>query len=203
MELTISIIALVVSVGAGLSTLAWAGLEGRRQHIREVEQFYLTRYWHLQDESPVEVLLNTPPSGTGPRAASESTETEARARRVAILYLRMCDDEVRTRSRGLVSDKAWEEWLGAMQTQVQRWPVREVWESVHQEAPNGSYTELRRALRSDGGDGYRDTDPCDWRGWTRYWRGLCHTPIRLWGPDRSRFGGPWRKPVNYCAHDWK
>jgi hypothetical protein len=116
--------------------------------------------------------------------------------------LRMCDDEVHARAQGQVSDVTWHEWLKAMHTQIRRPPVKQVWASVLRETPEDAYADLRRALADDGNGGYKDTDPCHWRRFTRYWRGLSHTPILLWGA-KGRPRGPMRRPENHDKDHWQ
>ncbi|MEU9183340.1 hypothetical protein AB0D14_01980 [Streptomyces sp. NPDC048484] len=200
MENSLSITALVISVIALLASLAHGGLEGRRQHIREIEQFYLTRYWELQDQAPVEALRGTGPAkpasqlqiDTHPvQIVDDQQGGEINVSRLALLYLRMCDDEVHTRHRGMISDATWQEWLAAMQTQVTRWPVADEWEAVKARSSEEGFADLHRALRKHG-PAYEQTDPCKWRGCVRYWRGLRRNPSRA----------PLRPPPAHSAGQW-
>lgn len=200
MENSLSITALVISAVALLASLAHGGLEGRRQHIREIEQFYLTRYWELQDQAPVDALRGAVPAAHTRQLqidehpvqlVDDAAGGKVNVSRLALLYLRMCDDEVRTRRRGMVSDATWREWLAAMQTQTTRWPVADEWAAVKGQGSEEGFAYLRRALRSSDG-GFRDTDPCDWSGFMRYWRGL----------SRSPFQRPISAPSEHERADW-
>lgn len=187
MELVIAIIALVVSLVTALAALAYGGLEGRRQHIREIEQFYLSRYWQLQDQAPLEALRGdgapadqvTISIDTAPvQIVNDEALGTINVSRLALLYLRMCDDEVRNRERGMISDAVWAEWIKAMQTQTTRWPVSHEWQVIKARDRGRDFEDLLRALPPvDDSAHPRMTDPCDWKRWRRYWYGLARSPL--------------------------
>ncbi|GAA1899906.1 hypothetical protein GCM10009837_23200 [Streptomyces durmitorensis] len=200
MDSSLAITALAISVVALLAPLVHGGLEGRRQHIREIEQFYLTRYWELQDQAPVEALRGTDPANpashpqidTHPvQIVDDQQGGEINVSRLALLYQRMCDDEVRTRHRGMISDATWQEWLAAMQTQTARWPVADEWEAINARSSEEGFAYLRRALQRNG-SAYEQTDLCKLSGWVRYWRGLRLNPSRA----------PFDAPPAYKAGQW-
>jgi|ERR1044072_2754834 hypothetical protein len=202
MELIISLVALVLSLLTALAALAYGGLEGRRQHIREIEQFYLSRYWELQDQAPIEalrgdgaptnqetVLIDTSPA----QIVKDEALGTINVSRLALLYLRMCDDEVRNRERGMISDAVWMEWINAMQTQITRWPVSHEWQVIKARDRGRDFEDLDRALPPVEDAAHPPlTDPCDWRRWRRYWHGLARSP----------WPHPFGRPPHYCAHDW-
>ncbi|MBZ4018029.1 hypothetical protein [Streptomyces purpurogeneiscleroticus] len=188
MELVLSIIAVVVAAAAYFT----GGVASRRLRVRDLEHFYLERYWQLQERASNKALLgeSPPPSADWmPSMRVEASPLDEKDEQLATLYLRMCDDEVRMRNRGLISDDTWEEWLEAMQTSVGRWPTSDVWVRISASS-DSKLKYLRGALRRNETDGWRPTDPCPMGGWKRYLRGLRSYP---W---------PFGKPDAYDPADW-
>ena len=175
MELVFSIIALLIALAA----LLYSGLDSRRLRVRDLEHFCLERHWTLQDKASTNALRGTaPPASQLTIGTSEHPPNLSdQERQWALLYLRMCDDEVRMRARGLISDDTLVRMARrhadagsalAHSGRMDPHPGRRI----------EGFTYLRETLPRAGG-GFRRTDPCAEGAMKRYHHGLVHFPLTL------------------------
>ncbi|MEW2518109.1 hypothetical protein [Actinacidiphila alni] len=158
MALAISLLAILIAVGA----LAHNGLEGRRHHVRQIEEFYLTRYWRLLDDLPSDALI------CGDSSGQETADQKAAYVRSARLYLRLCEDELEIRERGMVSDDTWDDWVKGMNNQLDRWPVSIEWQNIRDGALKQQTRKQFKHLRQVEGS-VKLYDPCKWKRRSMRW----------------------------------
>lgn len=146
----------VAAVGVAVVTLALNGIWARKYHVKQTEQFYLSRYWYLLDRFPKEAMVNA--------ATGKLSESQQHA---VLLYLRLCEDEADLRSLSMVSDEVWRAWESGMRSQLGRWPVAEQWRRICDgdlAARNaGQFSHLRTLVATGS------YDPCP-RGRLGRWR---------------------------------
>lgn len=184
------------AVAAGVAVIAgmigfWYGfVAARRARLRELENIYYERYWQIIDQLDHQALTGQQPRRSCRRTRCcvhdgpnpDATSTNPAIRKTCVLYLRLCEDELRLRESGLVSADTWCAWKKGMAYQIQAWPVRGEWKAVRQthHGPAGSGNRQYRLLRQceplfDGDemkdpisfDRWRDRAYCRWRGATR------------------------------------
>ncbi|MCX4671575.1 hypothetical protein OG453_33635 [Streptomyces sp. NBC_01381] len=179
--------AAVVLAGIGL----FIGLRSAaRARLRELENVYFERYWKIIDQLDHAALTAQQPRSSRRRIrccvhgdpAPDAVSADPAIRRTCVLYLRLCEDELRLRESGLVSADTWCAWKKGMAYQLRVWPVRGEWKAVRgtQGGSAGSKSRQYRLLRQcepifDGDemkdpisfDRWRDRTYCRWRGATR------------------------------------
>lgn len=75
-------------------------LEGRKQRLRDAEQWYIDRYWAIQDR----IKIVSTRSGLRKRPTSRDIFDE----------LRLCEDEVESRQNGFITSPTWKVWRGSI-----------------------------------------------------------------------------------------
>ncbi|WP_028810944.1 hypothetical protein [Streptomyces flavidovirens] len=147
------------AVGVGFVAFIGSLRSTVKARVKQIEDDYIGRYWHLLDLLPAEALVNQRPR-----------RTSDEARRVARLYLRLCEDEMTLRAIGWVSRDTWSEWRGGIRAQLHRWPVADEWQRMSTgDLAQATRDQFERLRRLDSNPGY---DPCE-RIWViRKWRGL-------------------------------
>lgn len=186
-----AIAAWVAVVAAGVGVI-YGFLSARRARLRELEHVYYERYWQIIDRLDHAALMARPePPETNhsrlrcrrhrhsqprPQGVAESLEV----RKACVLYLRLCEDELRLRQSGLVSADTWRSWRKGMNLQLRAWPVREEWQAVRQlaesqecETTAARYTLLRKYGPRPSGGGI--ADPISTKWCTSHWRGAQRT----------------------------
>lgn len=130
----------LVVVVAALGLTAW---QVRVQRIRQVEDFYLQRFWNLMDRL-------SEPALTCRVSAGGVKEDDRRAIR---LYFRLSEDEADGRANGWVSRATWHIWRGAIRNQMKREPYRSLWERAVADSEAGRdyrFFHLKRIVAADG-----------------------------------------------------
>jgi hypothetical protein len=115
----------------------------RRQRRRQFETLYVQRYWTLMDRLSLHALRNSALDTVGP-------DDE----KVALAYLRLCEDQLEVRKGRWISDATWEIWSPGMRLQLTRWPFSKVWERVSKRETD-DFVLLRQHAANDG------FDPCE------------------------------------------
>ncbi|MGW2223845.1 hypothetical protein [Streptomyces formicae] len=179
----VALLVAAVSLFFGLRSVA-------RARLRELENVYYERYWKIIDQFDHAVLTAQQPRRSRRRSCCcghrtpdpDAVSTNPKMRRTCVLYLRLCEDELRLRESGLVSADTWCAWKKGMAYQLQAWPVRGEWKALRQahHGAVGSGNRQYRLLRQcepifDGDemrdpisfDRWRDHTYCRWRGATR------------------------------------
>ncbi|WP_371527200.1 hypothetical protein OG302_14625 [Streptomyces sp. NBC_01283] len=161
-----AIIAFVVFIGGILHR----SVEGRREAVRQSEQFYLQHYWEVLKSLPPAALLDTPNEEKPPVDPDDSNQVDLY--RACALYLRLSEDECELRRRSGVSDQTWKKWVLGMRHQLARWPVRDVWwqvrDSSHPDIPLKPQFEYLRQVEAHNGR----YDFCEMNVLRRAWHGL-------------------------------
>lgn len=168
----------VAAVGAGAAF--FYGLRGvARGRLRELENIYFERYWKIIDRLDRQALVGDKPAtsiacrrrrcqGRQPAGSEPDEET----RKTCVLYLRLCEDELRLRQSGLVSDGTWKLWTKGMRLQIAKWPVREEWLAIE-----SSTTDRFKLLRHycPQGNWKETVDPMAINPILARWRGARRT----------------------------
>ncbi|MFD9072834.1 hypothetical protein [Streptomyces lasiicapitis] len=144
----------IAAVGVVVGLVAAA-----RARIKEIEDVYLQHYWEILDKLPSAALV-------GQKECCTSDEH----RRIARLYLRLCEDELQLRASGWVSRRTWPGWRNGMLAQIGKWPVADEWQRITcgdlRYTTRGQYGHLRK-LDSDP-----QYEPFKARWITKVWRRL-------------------------------
>lgn len=176
------------AVGAGAIGFFFGLRATARARLRALENVYFERYWTIVDKFDHAALRAQQPrhairhrrcgrcctrDQTDPDDVADSAET----RKACVLYLRLCEDELRLRESGLVSADTWCAWKKGMAYQHHSWPVRGEWKDIRDASPsNGRQFRLLRKCEPSPDD-TEMTDPlpprhgserisCRWRGTT-------------------------------------
>lgn len=172
-----------------------------RARLRDLENVYFERYWDVIDKLDHRALTAQHPKGCSHRPADlDDVAGVAIIRTASVLYLRLCEDELRLRQSGLVSADTWRSWAKGMSLQLQAWPVRGEWCAICRateaataqlsaagmgnSAAGGRYTLLRKygPAKNDGAV----IDPIA-TGWIlSHWRGARRTALATWRADGRR-----------------
>lgn len=107
--------------------------------MRQVEDFYVARYWSLLDKLSPRTLR-----GIGTPALNEREEMAIR------LYFRLSEDEADLRAQGWVSDDTWRDWSGAISSQMRRPPFDRIWAETCEDSAAGRDYEFRHLRRGCG-----------------------------------------------------
>lgn len=83
-------------------------LAARTQRHRDFENLYVQRYWQILDRMPDRLYLN-----------HEIPAPDSDERRLAVAYLRLCEDEVDLRKQGYITDRTWAIWSDGILAQLQ------------------------------------------------------------------------------------
>ncbi|MFE9880088.1 hypothetical protein [Streptomyces sp. NPDC005784] len=129
--LSLTITLVTASVASGLAI--W---QVRTQRVRQVEDFYVARYWSLLDKLSPRTLC-----GIGTPALNEQEEMAIR------LYFRLSEDEADLRAQGWVSDDTWRDWSGAVSSQMRRPPFDRIWAETCEDSAAGRDYEFRHLRR--------------------------------------------------------
>jgi hypothetical protein len=106
------------AVGVLLAVLSLRA--ARLQRRRQFETIYVQRYWALMDGLTVDSLA-------GRRAEDVGPVDE----KVALAYIRLCEDELELRQAGWISHETWQLWSAGIKAQLDhRWPFDEVWTEI-------------------------------------------------------------------------
>jgi hypothetical protein len=135
----------------------------RHQRQREFEDFYVRRYWELLDRLSIATLR-------GIDLGRRLSEDEKRTIR---LYFRLSEDEADLREQGWVSNATWNEWRGAIRSQLGRQPYERLWQEAVKDAKEQrdySFRHLRFLCGPDG-ESYDPLAPKWYRRWpwSRRW----------------------------------
>ncbi|GGV45981.1 hypothetical protein GCM10010245_72090 [Streptomyces spectabilis] len=149
----------IIALGIAALGLIFGLASAMRARIKEVEDVYLQHYWEILDRLPSAALVG-----------QRNRKTSDGDRRVARLYLRLCEDELQLRASGWVSRWTWPGWRNGMLTQLGKWPIADEWQRIRcgdlWTTTRGQYTHLRKL---DADPGY---DPLNVRWITKAWRRL-------------------------------
>lgn len=94
----------------------------------------MQRYWALMDGLTVDALA-------GRRTGSLQPQDE----KVALAYIRLCEDQLELRGAGWISDETWSIWSSGIRVQLERrLPFSDVWAQVRQHNEQlGDYGEFK------------------------------------------------------------
>jgi hypothetical protein len=141
-----------VTLGVGIAALTvafWGLRQARRVRLRQFEQLYIQRFWHLVD-------------ALSPNARfGKSGVISDRDRLTVLSYLELCEDELELRSAGWITDALWRERRATILRRVGSWPVRNVW---NEQKGSGKFRELNRFMDYRG-----NYDPCRFSRFTKWW----------------------------------
>lgn len=121
----------------------------RTQRHREFENLYVQRYWQILDRMPDWMYLN-----------QENSEPTPDERRLAVVYLRLSEDEVDLRRQGFITDRTWAIWSEGILAQLDT--------TIYADALT-EHTEVLPSLTDFVQSG---SDPLSWRPVSRWWAGL-------------------------------
>ena len=154
----------VVLTAAGVLLALLSLRAARLQRRRQFEMIYVQRYWTLMDGLTVDALA-------GRRTSCLQPQDE----KVALAYIRLCEDQLELRHAGWISDETWKIWSSGLQAQLtRRWPFNEVWGNVRevneQLGEHGELTLLIKYTR-DPQDPYLALPRL-----IRFWRAITPSP---------------------------
>ena len=121
----------------------------RTQRHRDFENLYVQRYWQLLDRMPDRLYLNHEISAPNPDEL-----------RLAVAYLRLCEDEVDLRKQGFITDRTWTIWSEGILAQLQG--------TIYENA----LAEHSHLLPSLTKFAHTRKDPLSWNAFARWWSGL-------------------------------
>ncbi|MET7930264.1 hypothetical protein ABZT43_41440 [Streptomyces sp. NPDC005349] len=162
-------LSLTITLATALVASGLAIWQVRTQRVRQVEDFYIARYWSLLDRLSDRTLRGVD--------ADDLSEQEKAAIR---LYFRLSEDEADLRAQGWVSDDTWCAWGGAVHSQMHRPPFARFWEETTQDSDAGRDYEFSH-LRQLWHDANYDPAPTrPFRRWLRRnpWRRTMPTARR-------------------------
>ncbi|MGI0522166.1 hypothetical protein ABY45_16465 [Microbacterium maritypicum] len=122
--------------------------QGRRQRMQDANNWYVERYWQLQDRKT-------------PSKDADGTVRVIVPFEVKYAELRLCEDELDARADGRVTNDSWELWsksILALRT-----------DSDANEIIAATSTDELVRLRAYLAD---EEDPIRMGAWSRFWRGL-------------------------------
>ncbi|GAA0426346.1 hypothetical protein GCM10010357_54870 [Streptomyces luteireticuli] len=153
-----ALVAIVVSVGA------FNLRQSRKLRIIAYEERFEERYWHLMGRLSADALKGAV-QRRPPNKCKDSDLQVVRS------YFRLCETQLNVRASGWITDATWDLWAQGIYGRMRHYPFTRVWDEV---IANPRADHLYRRLREflDGG-----RDPCQLKGWARWWRGLS-------GPNR-------------------
>ncbi|MGW2283638.1 hypothetical protein [Streptomyces phaeochromogenes] len=125
-------LSLVITLLTALAASGVAIWQVRTQRVRQVEDFYIARYWSLLDRLSTRTLR-----GVDAGALDEEEEMPIR------LYFRLSEDEADLRAQGWVSDDTWRDWGGAIHAQMHRPPFDRLWAETRRDSDAGRDYEFR------------------------------------------------------------
>ncbi|MFD3448631.1 hypothetical protein ACFDTO_28945 [Microbacteriaceae bacterium 4G12] len=136
--------------GIAVITAAFSFFQARKQRLRDAEQWYVERYWAIQDQIEVTESMD------GPVLKKPSNKN---------IYdeLRLCEDELDLRRNGFLTNPAWQLWSESIRAIADDSAKMSVLERVPK-----SELELLRAYLVDRG--YKD--PIGIGRWRKFWRGI-------------------------------
>jgi hypothetical protein len=133
-----------LTLGTALFAAGIAIWQARTQRVRQVEDVYVTRYWSLLDKMSPETLRGRDTPAQDPQGSMSEEEKAIR------LYFRLSEDEADLRAQGWVSDDTWQEWRGAIHSQMQRAPFNRLWAEALEDSDarhDYAFTHLRKLCR--------------------------------------------------------
>lgn len=80
----------------------------RTQRHRDFENLYVQRYWQILDRMPDRLYF-------GHEILSPNTDEL----RLAVAYLRLCEDEIDLRKEGFITDRTWAIWADGISAQLE------------------------------------------------------------------------------------
>lgn len=146
------LLSLIITLAVGLTASFVALWQARTQRVRQVEDVYVARYWSLLDRMGPRTLRGLD--------GHDLTQDEELAIR---LYFRLSEDQADLRAQSWVSDDTWQEWKGAICSQMSRSPFNRLWEETCTDSDAGreySFKHLRHLSQNAEYDP-RPTSP--WR----------------------------------------
>ncbi|MFG2124005.1 hypothetical protein [Streptomyces sp. NPDC048710] len=149
--LSLTITLVTASAASGIAI--W---QVRTQRVRQVEDFYIARYWSLLDRMSTHAIR-------GVDADTLSEQEEAAVR----LYFRLSEDEADLRAQGWVSDDTWRFWGGAIHSQMHRPPFDRLWAETSQDSDAGRDYEFRHLRRLWHDAAYDPAPSRTFRRWLR------------------------------------
>lgn len=121
----------------------------RTQRHREFENLYVQRYWQILDRLPDRLYLN-----------HEIRVPRRDERRLAVAYLRLCEDEVDLRKQGFITDRTWAIWSEGILAQLRA--------NIYADSL-AEHADLLPSLTQFAHSGQ---DPLSWNKFPRWWSGL-------------------------------
>jgi hypothetical protein len=157
----IAYVALAVSFAGATIAIVTLRLN-YRQRLRQFEQMYVERYWHIIDRCSL-AAMSTKSSDTD---LSEEDQKAIRA------YIRLCEEELMVRREGWISDVTYKIWAESTCTMMKLPMFAKVWNQVPEDSifPHEYLTELLSR-----GKGY---DPCKMNRFVRWLHVLTEIPLR-------------------------
>lgn len=142
----------LATVAGGIAVIAATVpfFQARKQRLRDAEQWYVERYWAIQDRIPV-------------TEASEGDVLKEPTNKDIYDELRLCEDELDLRRNGFLTNPTWELWSSSIKAVVD--DQRKM--SVLSRVSEGELDLLREYLREG-----RFDDPIRIGSWRIFWRGL-------------------------------
>lgn len=136
-----------VAIGLAFGGFLVGLVTSMRARVRDLESVYFERYWQIIDRFDYDALTTRQPET--PRETSKQTKIDE----ACVLYLRLCEEELRMREAGLVSAATWCRWKKGMAFQLKEAPVRETWQALQTEGAEragGGECRSFRLLRKHG-----------------------------------------------------
>ncbi len=122
--------------------------QSRKQRRQENDQWYVERYWHLQDRKRPTKHWNGSITVVVPFA-------------VRYAELKLCEDELDARAHGWVTNDSWSVWKGSIYAHRDD----EMMMDIVERTPRLELVRLREYLKTG-------VDPIEVGQWRQFWRGL-------------------------------
>jgi hypothetical protein len=114
----------IASIAAvfGIFIAVLAVRAARLQRRRQFETIFVQRYWSLIDRLSLDA-----------QKGHRRPQIEGSDEKTVRSYLRLCEDELKLRKEGWISDETWQIWQIGMVAQLRRWPFDVIWTEVNKQ----------------------------------------------------------------------